>query len=346
MPRPSRAYWICQAFGWSFYLVFTTIQGAGDGLGTSLLLTSIATVSGVTLTHGGRHLLLRWKWLALGAAALAPRMVAASVAVAIVHVSIVGCIEARLLPPQEASWLVIALFAVMRWSMVFFIWFAIYCGYRLMEQRREGELRAVQAEKALKDAELRALRAQLNPHFLFNALNSIRALVAGEPALAQDAITRIARILRYSLATDHEQTVTLGSELDIVEDYLALEGLRLAERLVVERTISDEARAARIPILLLQLLVENALKHGIAQLPGGGVLRIKAAIAEGVLELEVENPRPKRSDVADSTGVGLSNAEGRLRILFGGEATLKLDLSSPSTAIACARVPTGYDAKG
>jgi LytS/YehU family sensor histidine kinase len=270
-------------------------------------------------------------------------MVVASVAVAIVHVSILGCIETSLLPPQEASWLVITLFAAMRWSMVFFIWFAIYCGYGVLEQRREGELRAVQAEKALKDAELSGLRAQLNPHFLFNALNSIRALVSYEPALAEDAITRIARILRHSLATDREQTVTLGRELDIVDDYLALEGLRLADRLVVERTISDEARAARIPILLVQLLIENALKHGIAQLPRGGVIRIKATIAESVLELEVENPRPKRSDVADSTGLGLSNAEGRLRLLFGGDATLKLDLSSPSTAIACARIPTGYD---
>jgi two-component system sensor histidine kinase AlgZ len=336
---PSRAYWICQAAGWSLYLVVTTLQLAGsEGVKVAFFLTLFAAVTGVLLTHGARYIIRRRRWIALGATALAPRIVAGSFALAIVYVAILSVVE-TLVEGANQNFLLVALYAVLRWSMAFFIWLAIYCGYGLIQQRQEEQVRRLEAEKEQKEAELRALRSQLNPHFLFNALNSVRALIAEDPELAQDAVTRVARILRYSLAEGRAQTTTLGSEIDVVDDYLALEGLRLAERLVVERTISEEARRVEIPVLLLQLLVENSLKHGIAELPRGGVLRIVAAVNDGVLELEVDNPRPEREVRSESTGLGLANASERLRLLFGPGATLSLDLSSPAIARVHVRLP-------
>jgi hypothetical protein len=336
---PSRAYWICQAAGWSIYLVFTTFQLVGAaGMKLAFSLTFFAAVVGVLLTHGARYIIRRRRWIALGAAALAPRIVAGSFALAIVYVAILSVAETLAEGPQK-NFLLVAFYAVLRWSMAFFIWLAIYCGHGLIQQRQEEQVRRLEAEKAQKDAELRALRSQLNPHFLFNALNSVRALISEDPELAQNAITRVARILRYSLAEGREQTTTVGRELDVVDDYLALEGLRLAERLVVERTVSEEARQVEIPVLLLQLLVENSLKHGIAELPRGGVLRITAAVNNGVLELDVENPRPESEVRSESTGLGLANASERLRLLFGARASLTLDLSAPAIATVRVRVP-------
>src|SRR6185436_17584678 len=116
---------------------------------------------------------------------------------------------------------------------------------------------------------LRLLKSQLNPHFLFNALNGLRSLIADEPARARDAVTQLARTLRYTLSSGEEDLVSLERELEMVDDYLALESMRLAERLRVEREISPAARSACIPSMLLQTLVENAIKHGIAPLQEG-----------------------------------------------------------------------------
>ena len=146
----------------------------------------------------------------------------------------------------------------------------------------------------LQAAELRLLKSQLNPHFLFNALNGLRSLIADEPARARDAVTQLARTLRYTLASGDEDLVSLERELEMVEDYLALESLRLAERLRVERDIAPDARTARMPAMLLQTLVENAIKHGIAALKQGGTLRIEAqSRGEASCVSPSTNPRPR-----------------------------------------------------
>ncbi len=143
-----------------------------------------------------------------------------------------------------------------------------------MRDRHAAELRQSELSRALQSAELKLLKSQLNPHFLFNSLNSVRALIAEDPSRARDAVTQLAGLLRYTLRSDHEELVTLERELKTVGDYLALESLRLGDRMRVELDIAAGAQEVRIPVMLLQTVVENAIKHGIAELPGGGVLRI------------------------------------------------------------------------
>lgn len=218
-------------------------------------------------------------------------------------------------------------------------WVALYFGFTSQRWRYRAELRQAQLSEALQEAELLLLKFQLNPHFLFNALNGVRALIADEPRKAQDAVTQLARTLRYTLASGDAELVTLGREMEMVNDYLALESLRLADRLDVVRDIEPGALDARIPGMLMQTLVENAIKHGIAPLRHGGTLHISARVVEKELIIEVSNPRPVGDDHVPREGVGLRSASGRLRLLFGATATLNLDLLDPGRATARVRLP-------
>jgi two-component system sensor histidine kinase AlgZ len=205
-------------------------------------------------------------------------------------------------------------------------------------------LRQSELSRALHLAELRLLKSQLNPHFLFNSLNSVRALIADDAPRAQKAVTQLARTLRYTLSSGQEELVTLREELTIVEDYLGLEALRLGERLRIERQLAEETLEVRIPVMMLQTIVENAIKHGIAELPAGGTLKISSQLQEGALLLDVENPRPITTAQTDGEGVGLKNSAERLRLLFGPQALLHLDLSDATRAITHLRIPTNWRA--
>jgi LytS/YehU family sensor histidine kinase len=214
------------------------------------------------------------------------------------------------------------------------MWLLYYLQFTAARRRRE---RQAQVELALKDAELRSLEAQLNPHFLFNCLNSIRGLVVESPAQAQDMITRLANLLRYSLHQG-SHLVPLAAEVDVVGDYLALESARLEDRLRIHLDIAPAARRTLVPAMLLQTLVENAVKHGIAPLPAGGDITIRASLEPRVAVLEVENSGHLTS--TDGTdGVGLANARGRLQILFGNRATLQVRGVNGTRVLATARFP-------
>ena len=215
------------------------------------------------------------------------------------------------------------------------VWAVLYAlgvmAFRLADAERERlELRA-----SLAEARSRALEYQLNPHFLFNALNTVRALVLDEPEEARRAVTLLAALLRQTLAAGREATHPLGHELDLVRTYLDLERLRFDGRLRVRLDVADDARSAAVPALLVQTLVENAVKHGVARRREGGEVAVEAALADGRLALRVENPSPDpaAAPLADGTGIGLANARERLALLFGDAARLDLAVG-PERAVA------------
>jgi LytS/YehU family sensor histidine kinase len=228
---------------------------------------------------------------------------------------------------------------IVNWALLYMVWLAIYFTAIGLREYRSARLTQSELARALQLAELRLLKSQLNPHFLFNALNTVRSLIADNPARAQSAVTRLANTLRYTLSARQEELVTLSQELDIVADYLELESMRFEDRLRIEHHVPDYAAGVQIPVMLLQTLVENAIKHGIAELPAGGLLRISARVRNVTLILEVENPRPPAPIRTAHEGVGLRNARDRLRLLFGARASLELDLSKPGVATARLRIP-------
>ncbi len=216
------------------------------------------------------------------------------------------------------------------------MWTIFYVAFSAPRRYREKEVRL---QLALREAELRALEAQVNPHFLFNCLNSIRALVLENPALAQDMLTRLANILRFNLHRDLMHTIPLAAELEAVGDYLALEKVRFEERLRVQFAIDPAASEAAVPPMLLQTLVENALKHGIAHLPEGGDLIIRASLEGDTVRVEVENTGQIAPANGDGNQVGLANTRERLRILYGERARLELNNGAGNRVTALAVIP-------
>ncbi len=218
-------------------------------------------------------------------------------------------------------------------SAIFAIWAAVYAlvvtGLRLRDVAREQ----LQLRASLAEARMDALERQINPHFLFNALNTVRALIADEPAEARRAVTLLSGMLRQTLTTAHDATHALDAELALVETYLALEALRFGDRVQSHVEASAEARALAVPTLIVQTLVENAVKHGVARCREGGDVTVAATVAADRLTVTVTNPSPAASSAPapDGTGTGLANARERLALLFGDRARLGLDVGPERT---------------
>jgi two-component system, LytTR family, sensor kinase len=211
---------------------------------------------------------------------------------------------------------------------------------RMARQREE----AARLSEQLAKAQLGALRQQIEPHFLFNALNTIAGLVReGRNDNAVDMIAGLSELLRHSLRTTNQQQVALGEELEIVEKYLEIEKARFAERLKVDVDVPEELRRARVPSLILQPIVENAVKHGIAQRVQGGAIGITATRVNGTLSVSVRNDGPRFPADWESSrrGIGLENVRERLTSLYGAAGELRVDTEVEAGARVVIVVPYG-----
>jgi len=209
------------------------------------------------------------------------------------------------------------------------------------EETRAADRRAMQVQVLAREAELRSLRAQIDPHFLFNCLHSISALTTADPPAARRMCVLLGDFLRETLALGGEVRITVARELKLAERFLAVERIRFGDRLDVEISAATPAEACLVPPLLLQPIVENAVTHGVAHILGRGTIRIAASRTPARLSILIENPcdpeRPRRT----GAGVGLSNVRARLRALYGTEATVttveqggvwRVELSFPAMA--------------
>jgi two-component system sensor histidine kinase AlgZ len=204
--------------------------------------------------------------------------------------------------------------------LLYFLAAALHYLVLAFEQAREHEQRHLELELFAREAELKALRAQIDPHFLFNALNSISALTTTDPSGARNMCTLLAELLRESLRIGQKTAIPLVEELALVDKYLAIEKVRYGGRLKLERHIETAAETIDVPPLILQPLVENAVRHGIARLVNGGVIRIEARRQSGALHLSVTNPLDDEGGGSSGEGIGLANVRSRLASLPHGEA--------------------------
>jgi hypothetical protein len=206
---------------------------------------------------------------------------------------------------------------------------AVFHAVRIVRELRAKELAAAEAETARVRAEMLVLRGQLDPHFLFNSLHSITALVREDPRRAEEALLQFSALLRRVLAVkrDSADEVTLADEMKFVDDFLAIERLRLGERLHVTCDIAPEARPCRLPAFSVQPLVENALHHAVAPRRDGGRVTIRARVRDGRLEILVRDDGPGSDPrtVEGAGGVGLSAIRQRLQLRHGGRAALDID---------------------
>jgi hypothetical protein len=203
------------------------------------------------------------------------------------------------------------------------IWLLIYIVYHYVEKNTNDRLDRLRLESSVKELELKTIKSHINPHFIFNSLNSIRALVDENPERARTAITELSNILRSSMHAGKSETVPFEKELNIVKDYLALEHMRFEERLKVEFSIDKQTLVQPVPPMMLQTLVENGIKHGISKRINGGLVKITSQFNEDNLELIVQNSG-QLNGIINTEGFGIQSTEDRLNLLYHGKASFEI----------------------
>ena len=357
-----RLYVLGQLGGWGGLMALQLFyQNAADKNSTTSLrdqsITVMVMLMGLLLTHYSRPLIRRWGWMEYGWAPLLPRVAALSFVLSVLW-SVLGfgyiyVLLAERWPSKFSPAFVISA-STIQGTLCFVGWFCVYFIYHAFERLRRMQLEQLRLAASVKEAELRALKSQVNPHFLFNSLNSLRALIDEDAPRARESVTRLANMLRYSLQSGQQETVPLEDELRIVQDYLALEEIRHENRLRVTWQLENEAalRAVPVPPMLLQTLVENAVKYGISPRREGGEIVISASLAGDALHIRVSNPgdlgAPVTASAAragSSTGVGLRNASDRLKLLFGDRAKLTLLAEPAGCVTADVYIPLHHPAR-
>ena len=350
-----RLYVFCQTGGWlfflglQFFLIFTFPSKDNPTKENFLCGCAIVTeviMLGWLITHYTRRIVAPWGWKQLGWRALMPRIIAVSAVQSFIW-SAVGYGYPYLvvgLPWSGKVSMVLAFtFSWVNGIIMLTGWWCVYFFYHLFDRYNRLQIEQLSLATHVKEAELRALKSQVNPHFIFNSLNSLRALIEEDPYRARQAVTQLANLLRYSLQSGQLETVPFEDELRVVNDYLALEQVRHEERLRLRLDVGPETLQLPIPPMLLQTLVENAVKYGISMRPEGGEIAIIARREDDCLRLQVTNPGAiesvKTGKSNASTGLGLTNAANRLRLLFGDKAILRLRAGEPGNVIAEAIIP-------
>lgn len=321
-------YWVAQFAGWLSYgsLILLAVYNTPESLDKAAVISvALLVVLGILMTHFQRWFFIRWGWLDFKLPPLIPRLlITSAICSVIINAGLLGIDKMMQLDEHsydDFKWssIVISTFSL---SILILFWNAIYFTFHFFQKSRNQEVSNLELTASNRESELKNLRSQLNPHFLFNSLNSIRALVDIEPAKAKTAITILSNLLRQSLMVGKENMVTVEQELDIVRNYLDLEKIRFEERLNIHWEIDDSLISKEIPPFSLQMMAENAVKHGISNLKEGGNVIVSIIRTDFGFSLQIKNS----GELGTKTdlGVGIQNIKQRLQLQFGTNATYSL----------------------
>ncbi|HKG69616.1 MAG TPA: histidine kinase [Segetibacter sp.] len=345
MNKTISKYWLCQIGGWSAYIIVFTF------FYITLLTTNtpyffeivfLSAFIGVVLTHLMRLFIRRMRFLEAPLQKQIFYMVMTTVAFAFIFSfistyleEILGITSPKFQQLKFVSRVVYASFGYFMWLI---IWNLIYFTYHYVMKSQQEQLDKVKLQSLVKELELKTIKAHINPHFIFNALNSIRALVDENPQRARKAITELSNLLRSSMQAEKTETTPLSKELNIVRDYLALEHIRFEDRLNIEYNIDEGTLNQPVPPMMLQTLVENAIKHGISKKMEGGVIKIISDFKDDQHELIVKNTGHINGNF-NPDGFGLSSTQSRLMLLYGEKAHFEIKNTSEDMVEATVTMP-------
>lgn len=281
---------------------------------------------GILSTHLLREYIRRVSWLLLPIERIAPRLLIAILITSTLYSLVVmGANQVFNLAEhrRQLSFSSRLLANILNFGIFIVPWVLLYYFYHYMEKSRKQQLDTLKLEALVKTLELRTIRSHINPHFIFNALNSIRALIDENPGRARTAITELSNILRSSMQAEKLETVPFEKELNIVKDYLALEHIRFEDRLQVQYDIDEDTLDQPVPPMMLQTLVENAIKHGIGKQIDGGVVKVISDFRNEFHELIVQNTGYLNGAV-NGEGFGLSSTKNQLQLMFGEKANFEI----------------------
>ena len=334
----NRLYWVCQLLGWGIYgfiqIFLYTIAERFD------LNQALGVLSQVVYFLGTTHLLrafiIRKSWLNLRLSYLIPRLLIVTLILSLgdyIYLLVLDLLTDSV-AKSELKFVTVLINTVFYW-VVYFIWCIFYFAFHYVERYNKS----LKAETAAREVELNNLKAQLNPHFIFNALNSIRALVDENPRKSKESITQLSHILRNSLTSDRKKLIPFMEELKTVMDYLALESIRYEERLVTKFDIDRNSGKFQIPPLMLQTLVENGIKHGISNLKHGGEISIATKVKRKLLNLFIRNSGQLSDENGVYKGFGIENTKKRLELIFGDIANFEIRNETKDTVLTTIIIP-------
>jgi two-component system, LytTR family, sensor kinase len=344
MFRQLNRYWKCQLIGWFIVagvnFVLRMISPNANLL--EQLYTNFSfIVLGIVSSHG-----LRWSYRRLHITDLPLlRMILPVFGLSLIATAVLIILMFTLLTltlPQHPGMFtlntilgnLVAIYPLM------LMWSCFYLGSHYLIRWRESEVEKLELANALKDAQLNTLIGQINPHFMFNALNNIRALMLENVPQARDSLTQLSKVLRYGLTAPKHNLVSLQSELDTVQDFVKLASMQYEDRLQWQTNIEVQPNNFNIPPMMIQMLVENALKHGIAQRKGGGIVKLSIKQHQQHLWIQLSNDGnlANAGSSEESTRLGLNNIVQRLKILYNGAASFRLHQQGPAV-VADLRIP-------
>ena len=339
----SRNYWLCQIGGWGIYGLYETWVNylSGRNVLSESKFTIFFVLYAIAITHLYRILIIqKFCWVSLRLKDLVKRVAISSLIIGSL-LSIYMCVSAMVLEERAAFhfyFFLVFLTATMSWS---FSWNLIYFLYKYINSNEELEIEKMKMQMTLKDLELKNIKLNLQPHFIFNALNSIRSLIFENQDKAREAVMQLSNILRNSLITEKEELVLLEKEIKIIKDYLALESIRFEERLTVKYNIDKNCLSTLVPPMMLQTLVENAVKHGVSQSSNGGFIKIDVfgnINSKTIIKIEnTGNFNPEEN--AESTKFGLNASLIRLNYLFGKLASFSIYNSDNNSVTSILEIP-------
>lgn len=333
-----KLYWIFQIFGWSFYsvvnIVIANIVFADQNAGTISYIPLVAeAVFFLFATHFFRYFAKKLRWIELSMASISFRVVLGAIVIGfLIYLLRVGM--SFLLGIYTSNLLSFVNIAGNTFpnTLVVLIWALFYFIFQYFERFNQS----LKHEAEFHQIELNNLKSQLNPHFIFNSLNSIRALVDENPTKSKEAITQLSHILRNSLTTDQKRVERFEEEIKIVKDYLSLETIRYEERLQTEMDIHPDSYNYNVPPLMIQTLVENGIKHGVSKLKTGGKISVRTLIEKNKLIIQIRNTGSLNVNAANAgrkKGLGIANTKKRLKIIFGDEAHFSIESENANTVL-------------
>ena len=338
-----RLYWTLQCFGWFAWALNEALLYTNQyGWKWAWVFSSLANIAlAMFLTHQYRRITKRFRWQDKNLWQMLQLNFIALVVMALLLMALNIPLDYIFL--QENYEVSLSPFILIQ---IFFnfvkplaIWALIYFFFQYSNKRLEMERENDQLERAILETEGKVLRAQMNPHFVFNALNSVRALITEDPQKAKKGINQLSKLLRSSLLTERKKTIALAEELETITDYLALEKIRYEDRLEWKLSIDPACNKAQIPPMLLQTLVENGIKHGISRSMKGGVIELSAQRTEDMIQISVINPGHLKPSKEPNDGVGLLNSQNRLQLIYGKTAQIELQPLNKNQVCAIVTLP-------
>ena len=326
MNKKHNIYWICQFVGWTSYVAINLLffKLSYNTTTYDILNFLLWLPLGISITHLFRYLIIKLHILKLKLYLQIPIILVSTFLMATLFFTLNIGIVNVFNNLNYAVDFIAAFTKILNVFPIFVVWSVLYFGFHFFDNYKITEIQNLRLEANSKEVELNKLKSQLNPHFMFNSMNSIRALVDEDPKKAKVAITQLSNILRNTLMMHKNRYISLEEELVLVKDYLELEHIRFEERLNFNFDIDPNTLLLNVPPMMIQTLVENGIKHGISKLSEGGNISIKTFKTISNFKIEIINTGQLSENNKTDSGFGIANTTNRLELLFGKNATFSL----------------------